>query len=191
MDQNFSLIEPQAQATEGTAKKNNTKLYAIIGGAVLVVLILIGVLAGGGSVDSVVKKYADACVDFDAAKIVSVMHPKYIEYIEKNMDDDYKNVTEAVQAVFDDAEEDLDIKSYVIDEEVEEYTEEEMTLITATMKTTFDIEAESVKAIKVYTIEFTADYEGEEETEEVELLMVQVDNKWYVFGDNFVISEVD
>ena len=72
MDQNFSLIEPQAQATEGTAKKNNTKLYAIIGGAVLVVLILIGVLAGGGSVDSVVKKYADACVDFDAAKIVSV-----------------------------------------------------------------------------------------------------------------------
>ena len=191
MDQNFSLIEPQAQNITGVPeKKNNTKLFIIIGCVVFFVLGLVAAFASPG-VDGIVKKYADACVDFDGKKIASLLHPKYIEYIEENMDDEYKTVGDALNAVFEDAEDELEIKSYKIDEEVKDYTEEELALIAAAMKTTFDIEVESVKAVKEYSIEFTGIHEGEEETEDVELLMIQVDNKWYVFGDNFVISEID
>ena len=188
--QDFNLVQP-TQNTEG-AKKNNTKLFIIIG---CVVFFVIGLIAAFSSpnVDGMVKKYADACVDFNASKIVSLLHPKYVEYLEEEMDDDYKDLEDAIDSIFKEAEdeEDLDIKSYEIDEEFKEYDEEELALIAASMKMTFDIEVEDVKAVRQYKIKFTAMYEGEEDTENVELLMVQVGGKWYVFGDTFILTEVE
>ena len=170
-----------------TYYKNNIKTdkRLIIGTAlIMIIVICLFALLMIDRSKIVADKFAKGMVNGDAKLFLDLYHEEYIDKIEDWQEEDFEDYLEKF---FDEEFENYEIESYEITK-VKEADEDDLEDIAEYLDEYYDIEEDSVKAMKTYTIKFIIDYDGDEEKEKIKLPVVKIDGKWFVFNlpDDFV-----
>ena len=174
------------QPTRGAVKKNrNIGLFAVIAGVVALVAVLV-LLFGGRSAKSTVKKYMNASIDADAAKIMKLIPKKVINEAKDEMDmdkDDWNDyiddLSESIQDNYDWIEDyyggKLKITYEIVDEE--DVDKDDLEDIQDDYKDEFDIKVKDAKEIEV---EMTMKIGSEKQETTVTVALIKVGNTWYL-----------
>lgn len=175
-------------------KKNNNTLYLVLGIAAIVLAIVLFAFKGP---EEVLNKYGESLMNYDAKKLIEVIHPNVIEMLQDEIDDlddedlEYDTVEGLFDAYLDEADdEDIEFKSFEFDkDDFDEIKDDDLEDIADYLNDEFDIKKEDVKAARRYEVEIKVDYDGETDKEEFEFLVIKVGSDWYIFEDEFLIDE--
>ncbi len=148
-------------------------------GIVVLVLVLFLLLGLMNPSKSVAKKYAEAMLDYDAKAMVKLTHEDMIDYYD-DMFDDYEEMLEEGFEELED--EDIEYKSYTIDGDYKKYDDKDLRKFAKQLDTIYDIDRDSVKEVRRYTIKFKIDNDGDKDTEKEKVLVAKIDGKWYFVG---------
>ena len=183
-------------------KPLNKKLIGIIAGgaaAVVLVVVLLIVLLGGGGVagspEEVAENYIDSMANFDTDDLLALIPEAALDYVaEEEGYDDIDEMREEMKAGEDEMDEMLDmVDSFNVDcevlkttnykkadlQDVQEYYEEE-----------FNVEVTAAALVKVeITVEVSAMGQSMENSNEMEIPVIQIDGNWYLDITDFSISE--
>ncbi len=160
--------------------KTDKRLIGGTVGVVAVVVLLILLLCVNPS-KSVVKKYAEAMLDYDAKEIVSITHEDMIDYFEDLTDKDYKDMLKDSFEMLKDAG--YKYKEYEIDNDYKKYDKDDVEDIAEEWDDDYGIDEKSVKAVRRYTVKFKVSMDGKRETKKVKILVAKIDGKWYYMGE--------
>lgn len=180
---NTTLVKEKANAFMGKANGvlNNTvanlktnKTYQV--GAIVVVVLVLLLLLGKYLSPSyrVVNSYMSGMKNFNAEKIVKLLHEDTYDDEDDEIDDledefdEYKN-------------EDYAIKSYKIVDSIT-YTESQLEAVAESFETLYDIDEKDVKAVKQYVVKIKADNDGDKEYSYSRVIVVKVKGKWYLWN---------
>lgn len=155
--------------------KTDKKLWAGTAGVVVVIILLIALLFVNPS-KSVVKKYAEAMMDYDAEAIVKITHKEVIDFYD-DMFDDYEDFLEDSFADLED--EDTVYKEYEIESDYKVLNKNKTEDYAEAWDDAYGIDEDSVKEIRRYTVKFKVSYDGERETVKEKVLVAKIGGKWY------------
>ncbi len=148
-------------------------------GIVVLVLVLFLLLGLMNPSKNVAKKYAKAMVNYDAKTIVKITHEDIIDYYEDIVDDYEEMIEEGFEELED---EDIKYKSYKVDGDYKKYDDKDLRKFAKQLDTLYDIDRDSVKEVRRYTIRFKVDNDGDKDTEKEKVLVAKIDGKWYFVG---------
>lgn len=160
--------------------KTDKRLIAGTVGVVAVVVLLILLLFVNPS-KSVVKKYAEAMLDYDAKEIVSITHEDMIDYFEDLTDKDYKDMLKDSFDLLKDSG--YKYKEYEIDSDYKKYDKDDVEDIAEEWDDSYGIDEKSVKAVRRYTVKFKVSKDGKRDTKKMKILVAKIDGKWYYMGE--------
>ena len=180
------------------------KIAAVVISAIVVAAIIIFVAFFSGGPDAVLKKYADAYLNLDGKLMAEVMHPKMLELVDDQIEF-FKKIDDSEEAQSMEDAEDFFVYSFnLVKKQGLKYTKVEIddeykiVPIGSTVDfhdKTFDsnellkdlkswgIEKSEVKELRLYYIEGTSTYNGDEETSGSVICVGKVGSKWYVLKD--------
>lgn len=205
-DQEVFCANCGTQNDAAPAADNKKKLFAIIGGAVAIVLVLVLLvpMIFGGAQKAAAQKYLNAYYKGNVGSLKSLAPEEYWEYVDDKLDLEVKDVKDDWKDDWKDNLEDI-----VEDEGFEESygdkgkisykyqdkREADKDVLKAVKKyldSTYDIKEKDVKAL--YIVDFTYTYKGDKnkDVETGSVYVVQIKNKWYPVtsrGD-FLVSSI-
>ncbi len=155
--------------------KTDKRLWAGTAGVVVVIVLLIALLFVNPS-KGVVKKYAEAMMDYDAEAIVKITHKEVIDFYDDKFDD-YEDFLEDSFSTLEDA--DTVYKEYEIDSEYKVLNKNKTEDYAEAWDDAYGIDEDSVKEIRRYTVKFKVSYDGERETVKEKVLVAKIGGKWY------------
>lgn len=155
--------------------KTDKRLWAGTAGVVVVIILLIALLFVNPS-KGVVKKYAEAMMDYDAEAIVKITHKEVIDFYD-DMFDDYEDFLEDSFADLED--EDTVYKEYEIESDYKVLNKNKTEDYAEAWDDAYGIDEDSVKEIRRYTVKFKVSYDGERETVKEKVLVAKIGGKWY------------
>lgn len=160
--------------------KTDKRLIGGTVGVVAVVVLLILLLFVNPS-KSVVKKYAEAMLDYDAKEIVSITHEDMIDYFEDLTGKDYKDMLKDNFELLKDSG--YKYKEYEIDNDYKKYDKDDVEDIAEEWDDNYGIDEKSVKAVRRYTVKFKVSKDGKRDTKKMKILVAKIDGKWYYMGE--------
>lgn len=160
--------------------KTDKRLIGGTVGVVAVVVLLILLLFVNPS-KSVVKKYAEAMLDYDAKEIVSITHEDMIDYFEDLTGKDYKDMLKDNFELLKDSG--YKYKEYEIDNDYKKYDKDDVEDIAEEWDDNYGIDEKSVKAVRRYTVKFKVSKDGKRDTKKMKILVTKIDGKWYYMGE--------
>ncbi len=180
---NTALVKEKANVFVGKANGvlNNTvanlktnKNYQV--GAIVIVVVVLLLLLGKYLSPSyrVVNSYMSGMKNFNAEKIVKLLHEDMYEDEDDEIDD--------LEDDFDEYEDkDYSIKSYKIVDSIT-YTESQLETVAESFETWYDIDEKDVKAVKQYIVKIKADNDGDKEYSYSRVTVVKIEGKWYLWN---------
>lgn len=160
--------------------KTDKRLIGGTVGVVVVVVLLILLLFVNPS-KSVVKKYAEAMLDYDAKEIVSITHEDMIDYFEDLTGKDYKDMLKDNFELLKDSG--YKYKEYEIDNDYKKYDKDDVEDMAEEWDDNYGIDEKSVKAVRRYTVKFKVSKDGKRDTKKMKILVAKIDGKWYYMGE--------
>ena len=194
----------QAETVTALPKKkvNTNTIVGIVAVAAVVVavaIILISIFAGGGSgsgsPEAVVEKYMEASLDFDIDRLLECMHDDVIKQAADELyDGDVKELKAELKEDLDEAKEYMELLGSEIElsYKIVDSTSikgDNFDDIAEDFKDEFDLK---ISAAAIVDVEQSTSGEilGEiyDETNEMSVIVVKIDGKWYIHPEDFDIG---
>lgn len=172
--------------------KSDKKFAIIVGGiavALVLVIVLICVFAGGGSSYSkALDNYFAVMGKGETKKIEALAPPEYWEYLEDEEDQDMDDVIDSFEDYWDEYSDymedeygkNIKISYEILDEK--ELSEKKLEGIGEALEDTYDIDAKDVTAGYDLELEVTIKGSEDDDSEETEMSVVKINGDWYVIS---------
>ncbi len=184
-----AAVNPKVNEIVNKAKSLNKKNVAILAGAVVVAIVVISLLAsllGGGGYKKAIDNFFDFTIKGDVDKLDDLAPEDLWEELEEEYDVKLKDIKDELEDSFEAELEELEdeygknlkVKWKVLDKE--ELDEDDLDELKDTLKDNYGIAKKSVKKALEVEIEATIKGRDDEDTEEQEMIVVKIGNKWYI-----------
>lgn len=183
-----AYLATEEEINVNDAGKSTNKKPLIIGGAVAILVLVIGIalfaLLSGRSAEKTVEKFIDAQFSADAEAIIELIPDEIVEYIldEEGYDeydefleegeDSLKDMLESVEDVYG---EDWSYSFEIT--EMEEASNKKLRELKEEYEDEFDVEIDGAQTVKV---KITVKGEDLEQTNSMKIKLVKIGNTWYV-----------
>ncbi len=182
-------VNPKVNEIVNKAKSLNKKNIAILAGAVVAVIVVISLLVtliGSSGYKKAIDNFFDFTIKGDVDVLEDLAPEDFWEELEDEYDVKLKDIKKELEDSFEEQLEDLEdeygknlkVKWKVIDKE--ELDEDDLDDLKDTLKDTYGTAKKSVKKALEVEIEATLKGRDDEDTDEQEMILVKIGNKWYI-----------
>lgn len=183
-----AAVNPKVNEIVNKAKSLNKKNVVILAGAVVAVIVVIALLSSllGGGYKKAIDNFFDFTVEGDVDKLEDLAPEDFWEELEDEYDVKMKDIKDSLEEEFEAQLENLEdeygknikVKYKVI--EKEKMDEDDLDDLKDMLKENYGIAKKSVKKALEVEVEATIKGKDDEDTEEQDMVIVKIGNKWYL-----------
>ena len=170
----------------------NKKLALAFGSIALVlVIVLIAILAGGKAYEKAIDNYIDVAFKCKIEKVKNLAPSAYWDYFEDaydmDIDDLIKELKDSSDDILDALEEEYGKRikvSYKVTD-ADKLDKDDLKDVKDALKNRYDIPKKSVTDAYELEIEMKIKGSEDEDEDEMEMLVVKIDGKWYVISESY------
>jgi hypothetical protein len=181
-------VNPKVNEIVNKAKSLNKKNVVIVAVAAIAIIAVISLLASllGGGYKKAIDNFFAFSIECDADKLDDLAPAKYWDELEDEYDVKLKDIKEEIEESFEEQLESLEdyygknikVKYDILDKE--ELDEDDLDEIKDELKEKYGISKKSVKKALEVEVEATIKGKDDEDTQEQDMIIVKIDNKWYI-----------
>lgn len=172
--------EASAPSVPQQAKKKPNVMVIGIAAVAVVVIVALVMLMGGQSEKDVVKKLVNGINKGEAKSIVALIPDEVIEesgMTKKKMINKMEDSLDDMRDEFDDMYDKWSISYKILDSE--DYSKKELKNLNERYEDYYDVDID-IKAAKTMNVKLTAKFDGDTESNTVDLTVIKVGRSWYL-----------